>query len=130
MTVKFITLRFNIEKEWHRRGWEVLQKKHDIEGGSYTDVVLRALLRDAENGAEKSASAENVSQNSVDKIAAATAEALRNTLLHLFSGLSVQDGIPQAEPSITPSPPAQEKDSESKDDIIPDDEIPWDYLEG
>ena len=128
MALKFVTLRFNIEKKRHRQALEILRQRRDSEGCSYTDVVLQALLHDADEGTEKKHGEVSIDLNSVEKITAATEEMLRKTLLPLFAKIFAQGGMPLAEPSIAVSSPEQEANGESEYDIIPDDEIPWDYL--
>ena len=130
MALKFVTLRFNIEKKQHRRALEILRQRRDSEGCSYTDVVLQALLHDAEKGTEKKDGEVIIDQSSVEKIAAATGEMLREMLHPLFAKMSAQSGMPPVEPSIAASSPEQGANGEPENDIIPDDEIPWDYLEG
>ena len=128
MALKFVTLRFNIEKRRHRHALEILRERRDSEGCSYTDVVLQALLCDTEEVIEKKYGEVNIDNNSVERITAATEEMLRKKLLPLFTNTSAQSGIPPAEQSIAESSPEQEANKEFENDVIPYDEIPWDYL--
>ena len=128
MALKFVTLRFNMEKKQHRHALEMLRQRHDNEGCSYPDVVLQALLHNVEEGIEKKHGEVSIDQSSVEKITTATEEMLRKTLLPLFTKMSAQSGMLPTEPPIAVSSPEQEANGESEYDIIPDDEIPWDYL--
>lgn len=128
MALKFVTLRFNIEKGRHRQALEILRERRDSEGCSYTDVVLQALLRDADDSTAKKHDEVSIDKSSVEKITAATEEILRKTFLPLFTKLPAQSDIPQAKLPIAVSSPEEEVNGEAENDMIPDDEIPWDYL--
>ena len=128
MALKFVTLRFNIEKRRHRHALEILRERHAREGCSYTDVVLQALLHDAEERIENKYREVSIDNSSVERITAATEEMLRKTLLPLFTNTSAQSGMPPIEQSIAVSSPEQEANEEFENDVIPYDEIPWDYL--
>ena len=128
MNVKFITLRLNIEKEQHRRGLQILQKRRETKGGSYTDVILQALLRDEDSGRVKNPDVEIIVRNCAERITAATDEMLRITLPSFFAGMTANGGFSPGTEVAIPPPPAQESETEAPSDTIPDEEIPWDYL--
>ena len=126
MSVQYITLRLNTEKDQHRRIWEALRKRRDSEGCSYSNVLLQALARDIERDATNEGS---ILQNCAERITTAAIEMLQSKLSAFMDGLAVGTSIPAATLPRT-SLQAEELKQENDDDMIPDDEIPWDYLGG
>ena len=126
MSVQYITLRLNTEKDQHRRIWEALRKRRDSEGCSYSNILLQALARDIERDATNEGS---ILQNCAERITTAAVEMMQSKLSAFMDGLAAGASISAATLPGT-SLQAEELKQENDDDMIPDDEIPWDYLGG
>lgn len=127
MNLRYVTLRLNLDRDQHRRVWELIQRQHGMEGLSYTDVIVRAFIKGTEIREREARMTDEIVEQSAERIVAATEQLMRMALPAFLAGAAVQSNLPV--PSVPASTSAKETLKESiKDDTIPDDEIPWDYL--
>lgn len=128
MNARIINVRFNLDKEKHRQAWEALQQLRQEKGWSYSESFSEALVAFIANGFRDGRTEEEIGRSYAEKIIAMTEQMMKLTLPAFFSGLAVQGGT--AVLAQIPSAKSEAKPSEEKNepDIIPDDEIPWDYL--
>ncbi len=128
MNARIINVRFNLDKEKHRQAWEALQQLRQEKGWSYSESFSEALVAFMDNKFRDRRTEEEIGRSYAEKIIAMTEQMMKLTLPAFFSGLAVQGGT--AVLAQIPSAKSEAKPSEEKNepDIIPDDEIPWDYL--
>ena len=129
MSVKFVTVRLNFEKEQHRKAWEVLQRMSKEENASYSDTITKALAWNSEVNGSWNDGIEEIVEKVGKRIVESVERILRLKLPSFLSGASIQGNM------VLPAMPVPESTSESmlgepKKDTIPDEEIPWDYLGG
>ena len=123
-------MRFNLDKEKHRQAWAALQRLQQEKGWSYSESFSEALVAYMANGFRDDRTEEEIGRHYAEKIIGMTEQMMKLALPAFLSGLAVQGGTaalaraPTAEGEAEPSAP------DAKADIIPDDEIPWDYLGG
>ena len=128
MNARIINVRFNLDKEKHRRAWAALQQLREEKGWSYSESFSEALVAIMDNKIRDGRTEEEIGRSYAEKIIAMTEQMMKLTLPAFFSGLAMQGGtvalaqMPSADSEATPS------EDENKSDTIPDDEIPWDYL--
>lgn len=123
MNTKVIHIRFNLDKERHRRAWDELERMCRERSWSYSNAVIEALLScDSPRIPE-----ETVQQDNVRQIVDGVRECLLVMLPAFVAGASTRGA--------TPLPEQQEQTARleanaeaQKTDTIPDEEIPWDYL--
>lgn len=129
MSAKFVTVRLNLEKEQHRKAWEVLQHMRKEENASYSDTITKALAWYSDADGSWNVGIEGIVEKAAERIAKSVERIVRLTLPSFLSGASLQGNM------ALPAMPVHESTSESalgepKNDTIPDEEIPWDYLGG
>ncbi len=72
---KNINIRFNLEKEEHRKAWNYMQTMDKQKEKSYSKVIIKALLRYFEQNEHKAGDCEDVYvENSLKKLIKATVE--------------------------------------------------------
>ena len=130
MNARIFHVRFNLDKEKHRQAWAALQRLQKEKGWSYSESFSEALVAYMANGIRDDRTEEEIGRQYAEKIIGMTEQMMKLALPAFLSGLAVQGGTaalaraPTAEGEAEPSAP------DAKADIIPDDEIPWDYLGG
>ena len=129
MSVKFVTVRLNIEKKQHRKAWEVLQRMRKEENASYSDTITKVLACYSAADGSWNDGIEEIVEKVGERIVESVERILRLKLPSFLSGASLQRNM------ALPAMPVPESTSEStlgepKKDTIPDEEIPWDYLGG
>ena len=128
MNSRIITVRFNTKREKHNRAWEALQWLRREKGYTYSEALAEALISFVEekNGNERAE--ETIAKDCAERIARQTEAILKLTIPAFFTGAMASAGpeslIRQAADGAAVSPTPQSPGS----DVIPDDEIPWDYL--
>lgn len=128
MSARIITVRFNTNREKHNRAWEALQWLRRERGYTYSEALSEALFAfvEKENGNERTDEA--IAKDCAERIARQTEAILKLTIPAFFTGSMASAGqaalIQPAADDVAASPVSQSPGS----DVIPDEEIPWDYL--
>ena len=122
-----VHVRFNLEKETHRQAYEALRQADRNVYPTYADAVAAALVRlFIEDGHETNVSA--LINACADRIAEAVAERL---LSSLPAGMIAARAVADSEPRNGAQNETQHISDRSAGDVsdyIPDEEIPWDFL--
>ena len=128
MNARIINVRFNLDKEKHRQAWAALQQLRQEKGWSYSESFSEALVAFMTNGIRDERTEEEIGRRYAEKIIAMMEQMMKLALPAFFSGLALQGdtvALAQMQPAESEAKPSEEK---NKQDTIPDDEIPWDYL--
>ena len=128
MNARIINVRFNLDKEKHRQAWAALQQLRQEKGWSYSESFSEALVAFMANGIRDGRTEEEIGRSYAEKIIATTEQIMKLALPAFFSGLAVQGGTAALARAATAEGEAEPSMQDAKPDIIPDDEIPWDYL--
>lgn len=128
MSVKFVTLRLNLDTEQHRRVWKYLIQQRAEKGQSYSDTITRVLIKSVEDDETCESDIADIIRNSAEQIARETESILRMTMPAFLAGVCIQGGNASGSNESMPQSEQKEKAESSKSYTIPDDEIPWDYL--
>ena len=128
MNARIINVRFNLDKEKHRQAWAALQQLRQEKGWSYSESFSEALVAFMANGIRDGRTEEQIGRSYAEKIIATTEQIMKLALPAFFSGLAVQGGTSALVRAPTAKGEAESSSQDAKPDIIPDDEIPWDYL--
>ena len=128
MNARIINVRFNLDKEKHRQAWAVLQQLRQEKGWSYSESFSEALVAFMDNKIRDGRTEEEIGRHYAEKIIATTEQMMKLTLPAFFTGLAVQGGTSALARAPTAKGEAESSSQDAKPDIIPDDEIPWDYL--
>lgn len=128
MNARIINVRFNLDKEKHRRAWEALQQLRHEKGWSYSESFSEALVAFMTNGIRDGRTEEEIGRHYAEKIIATTEQMMKLALPAFFSGLAMQGGTAVLAQMPSTKSEAKPSEDENKPDTIPDDEIPWDYL--
>ena len=122
-----VHVRFNLEKETHRQAYEALRQADRNVYPTYADAVAAALVRlFIEDGHETNVSA--LINACADRIAEAVAERL---LESLPTGMVAAQAVADSEPRNGAQNETQhisDRSAGGTSDYIPDEEIPWDFL--
>ncbi len=122
-----VHVRFNLEKETHRQAYEALRQADRNVYPTYADAVAAALVRlFIEDGHETNVSA--LINACADRIAEAVAERL---LSSLPAGMIAARAVADSEPRNGVQNETQhisDRSAGDASDYIPDEEIPWDFL--
>ena len=123
-------VRLYMDRENHKKAWEVLQRMDREEHLSHSDIVAFALLQMDAGGGKKAPSSPSSSDEMnqyVERIVSSVESILKLTIPSFLSGISVpmENTRPDA-----PSPHHSDKESDmdSQADVIPDEEIDWNFL--
>ena len=128
MSVKFVTLRLNLDTDQHRKVWEYLLQQRAERGQSYSDTITRVLIKSVEDDEMSELNIAGIIRNSAEQIARETESILRMTMPAFLAGVCVQGGYASESNESMLQSEQKEKAESSESDTIPDDEIPWDYL--
>ena len=122
-----VHVRFNLEKETHRQAYEALRQADRNVYPTYADAVAAALVRlFIEDGHEANVSA--LINACADRIAEAVAERLLSSLpAGMFAARAVVDSEPR-NGAQNETQHSSDRSAGDASDYIPDEEIPWDFL--
>ena len=120
--IQGVNIRFNLNREQHRRAWEILNRYHRQKYHSYADIIAAALIALADDGTPASYISEKKMQEIVagfaDRVSNAAIDILKETIPAFLAGRSMQAGTDRQ---------AQDQ-PEYGSNIIPEDEIDWAFL--
>lgn len=128
MSVKFVTLRLNLDTDQHRRVWKYLNQQRAERGQSYSDTITRVLIKSVEDDGASELDIAGIIRNSAEQIARETGNLLRMTMPAFLAGVCIQGGNASGSNESMLQSEQKEKAESLESDTIPDDEIPWDYL--
>ena len=128
MNARIFHVRFNLDKEKHRQAWAALQRLQKEKGWSYSESFSEALVAYMANGIRDDRTEEEIGRQYAEKIIGMTEQMMKLALPAFLSGLAVQGGTAALARALTAEGEAEPSMQDAKPDIIPDDEIPWDYL--
>ncbi len=121
-SIQSVNIRFNLDRELHRKAWEILSRYDRQKYHSYADIVAAALVALPDDATPASYISEKKMQKIVadyaDRISEATIEILKASFPAFLAGCSVQSGTVQ-NPEEQPS---------SGNNMMPEDEIDWAFL--
>ena len=120
--IQGVNIRFNLDREQHRRAWEILNRYDRQKYHSYADIIAAALLALPVDYTPTSYISEKKMQEIVsdfaDRLSNAAIEILKESVPAFLAGCSVQSNTeqhPQEQP-------------EYGNNTIPEDEIDWAFL--
>ena len=138
MNSKVFHIRWNLDKDLHRRAWEILSHYDHNQFHSYADVVARSLI-DAQ---EKTESATREIVQIPDEFILACFEQLspliegvvRNTMATFFTGLSIRNSDTLLSSLDAGKDSGNDAKSEPQqvinmNDPIPDEDIDWSFID-
>ena len=124
--IQGVNIRFNLDREQHRRAWEILNQYDRQKYHSYADIIAAALIALADDGTPASFISEKKMQEIVagfaDRLSEAVIEILRASIPAFLAGCAMQNAV-----SVEADKQAQGQ-PEYGNNIIPEDEIDWAFL--
>lgn len=130
-----IHVRFNLNRELHRQAYEAIKHLDRSAYPTYADIIAAALISFLTNENDDMTTSEparsELSVESAEKIAEIVARKVLSALSNTSVSLTDSDdktSISRASKELSPQVQDSDKEKSPAQDYIPEDEIPWDFL--
>ena len=121
-------IRFNLDKESHRRALELLQSMDGNRYPTFADAVAEALIAWFNNIPARAGLNADAVQTLVEPYVVKLSEEVLRVITEKLPTLDVQTKDVRSHKTSSESPDGKEKADGQYADAIPLDEIPWDFL--